>query len=256
MNELITEILKDHKGEVIFSCFGIWHILMMILIFGGIILTVYILGKRRSTQINAITIVIVIDIVFGLYILDFFLMPLSYGYIDIEKLPFHVCTASCVLCFLSNHTNFFKKFKQQFALIGLASNLIYVIYPAGVGWYQIAPYSYRVIQTLMFHGLMVLYGVLVLRFDVNKLSLKESYKELLVIMVMTIWAMIGNFIYNSPDRLYNWMFVVQDPFYMLPSNIAPFVMPLIIIATLYLAVILVYLLFILIRKFKYRSLDA
>ena len=31
MFELLSNLLKDQKGEVIFNCFGIWHILFMIL---------------------------------------------------------------------------------------------------------------------------------------------------------------------------------------------------------------------------------
>ena len=133
MFELLSNLLKDHKGEVIFNCFGVWHILFMILIFGGIITTVLVLkNKNQSAKDKVIN--LVMNLVFGLYVLDFFLMPLAYGSIDIEKLPFHICTVSCVLCFLSRHNKFLEKYKLQFALLGLIGNIIYVIYPAGVGW--------------------------------------------------------------------------------------------------------------------------
>ena len=247
MYDLLSNILKDHKGEVIFNCFGIWHILFMLLIFGGIITTVILLkNKNQTTKDKAIN--LVINLVFGLYILDFFLMPLAYGSIDIEKLPFHICTASCVLCFFSRHNKFLNKFKLQFALLGLIGNIIYVIYPAGVGWYQVAPYSYRVIQTLLYHGLMTLYGVLTLAYDGEKLEWKNCWKELIVIVLMTLWALIGNAIYNSDARVYNWFFVVQDPFYILPSNIAPFVMPFVMITVIFFANILVYLSYFGIKK--------
>ena len=240
MFELLSNLLKDHKGNVIFNCFGIWHILIMLLIFGGVITTVLVLNnKNQCTKDKAIN--LVINLVFGLYILDFFLMPLAYGSIDIEKLPFHICTVSCVFFFLSRHNKFFKKYKLQFALLGLIGNIIYVIYPAGVGWYQIAPYSYRVIQTLLYHGLMTLYGVLTLAYDDEKLQWKNCYKELIVIILMTLWAMSGNFIYNSDARIYNWFFVVQDPFYILPKDIAPFVMPFVMIVVIFFANTLVYL---------------
>lgn len=247
--ELLSNLLKDHKGEVIFNCFGIWHILFILLIFGGIITTVMLLkNKSQTTKDKAIN--LVINLVFGLYILDFFLMPLAYGNIDIEKLPFHICTASCVLCFLSRHNKLLNKFKLQFALLGLIGNIIYVIYPAGVGWYQVAPYSYRVIQTLLYHGLMTLYGVLTLAYDNEKLEWKNCWKELIVIVLMTLWALLGNAIYNSDARVYNWFFVVQDPFYILPSNIAPFIMPFVMIAVIFLANTLVYLSYFGIKKLK------
>ena len=247
MYDALRNILQDHKGDVIFKCFGIWHILFILIIFSGIALTVLLL-KNKSKETKQKAIKTTINFAFGLYILDFFLMPFAYGTIDIEKLPFHICTITCVLCFFSRHNKFFNKYKQQFALLGLVGNLIYVIYPAGVGWYQIAPYSYRVIQTLTYHGVMTLYGILTLAYDDIKLDIKKSCKELFVIVCLVLWAMIGNYMYNSDVRLYNWFFVVQDPFYMLPSHIAPFVMPFAITLTIYTAVIIVYFINHLIKK--------
>lgn len=247
MFELLSNLLKDHKGDVIFNCFGIWHILFMIFIFCGIIFVLLFL-KNKSDDSKKKMINVVIDIVFGLYILDFFLMPLAYGAIDIEKLPFHICTISCVLCFLSRHNKFFGKYKLQVALIGLIGNIIYVIYPAGVGWYQIAPYSYRVIQTLLYHALMTLYGVLTLAYDNEKLEWKNCYKELILIVFITLWALLGNSIYNSNARVYNWFFVVQDPFNILPKDIASIVMPPVMIFIIFLADILVYLAYFGIKK--------
>lgn len=247
MNELLSNLLKDHKGEVIFNCFGIWHILYMLIIF-GMIITVAMLLKNKDEKTKKKAINITITMVFGSYILDFFLMPLAYGSIDIEKLPFHICTVSCVLCFLSRHNKFFNKYKLQFALLGLIGNIIYVIYPAGVGWYQITPYSYRVIQTLLYHGMMTLYGVLTLCFDDEKPVWKNCYKELIVIVLMMLWALLGNAIYNSDVRIYNWFFVVQDPFYILPKNIAAIVMPFVMIFVIFSADLLVYLSYFGIKK--------
>lgn len=247
MNELLSNLLKDHKDGPIFNCFGIWHILFMIIIFGSIIVITLLLRKKEDA-IKKKAINITIRVVAGLYILDFFLMPLAYGSIDIEKLPFHICTVSCVLCFLSRHNKFFNKYKLQFAVIGLIGNIIYVIYPAGIGWYQITPYSYRVIQTLLYHGLMTLYGVLTLAYDDEELKWKNCYKELIVIVLLVLWAMLGNAVYNSDIRIYNWFFVIQDPFYILPKSIASFVMPFIITITIFIGNILVYLSYFGIRK--------
>ena len=185
MYEIFSTLLKDHKSTITFNCFGIWHILYMLIIFCSIIAIVLILkNKNQTTKVKTIN--LVINITFGLYILDFFLMPLAYGSIDIEKLPFHICTLSCVLCFLSRHNNYLSKFKLTFALIGLIGNIIYVIYPAGVGWYQVAPYSYRVIQTLLYHGLMTLYGILTITYDDEKIKWSNCYRELILIVLITI----------------------------------------------------------------------
>ena len=85
------------------------------------------------------------------------------------------------------------------------------------------------IQTLLYHGLMTLYGVLTLAYGNEKLQWKNCWKELIVIVLMTLWALLGNFIYNSDVRVYNWFFVIRDPFYILPIDISKYIMPFIMI---------------------------
>ena len=171
-------------------------------------------------------------------------MPFAYGEIDLEKLPFHMCTAMSILCFLSRHSHFWGKWKTQFALLGLISNLIYVIYPAGVGWYQIHPLSYRVVQTLFFHGTMSAYGIFVLAFEDVDLKWRHCVKELRVIIAMTAWALLGNTLYNGTageySHFFNWFFVVRDPFYLLPAEISPYIMPFVMIVVIFAADLMVY----------------
>ena len=225
MYEVLSEILSDKKGETIFSCFGMWHLCYLLVVTAAIAAVILYAKKQGKENCQKIS-TYFINGAFGLYIADFFLMPFAYGEIDIEKLPFHACTAMCVMCFLSRHHAFFRCFKLQFAMLGFVSNLVYLIYPAGLMWYQIHPLSYRVIQTLLFHGAMTGYGLLVLLFDDNK---KEWKKDLIVISGMTVWALLGNTLYNGQawgkSHFFNWFFVVQDPFYILPEHIAPIIMP-------------------------------
>ena len=123
MYPYLHQILADQKGEVVFSCFGIWHIVYMAVIFGSILATVMLLrNKAEKTRQKAIQ--TALYLAFGLYIADFFLMPLAYGNIDIEKLPFHMCTCMCLLSFLSFRGVMFGAYRKQFALLGLVSNLI------------------------------------------------------------------------------------------------------------------------------------
>ena len=239
MYDFLSDLLADKRGGAIFSCFGIYHLIYMLLIFGGIALAIALL-KNKGESVKKRAISITIGCAFGLYMLDFFLMPFAYGKIDIEKLPFHICTAMCVLCFLSNHNKFFARFKVQFALLGLISNIIYVIYPAGVGWYQIHPLSYRVYQTLLFHGFMTAYGLFVFIFDNVKLEWKRCYKDLLVVISMALWALLGNTLYNGELGFFNWFFVVSDPFYMIPESISPYIMPFLVVIAFFGVEMLVY----------------
>lgn len=240
MYKFFTRLLSDRSAEAPFTVFGLWHLLYLAVIFCAIFLLLFSL-KHRSANTKTRAITVTANCAFGLYIADFFLMPFAYGGIDLEKLPFHVCTAMCVMCFLSRHHPFFGRFRLSFAILGLASNLIYVIYPAGVGWYLVHPLCYRVIQTLLFHGIMTAYGLLVLVYETADLKLKNCGRELLVIIAMTLWALLGNTLYNGiAPRPFNWFFVTQDPFYLLPPHLAPYIMPPVMILVMFAAVLLIY----------------
>ena len=97
---ILHEILGDHKGGRVFRCFDAWH-LFLIFLFIALTALVYIMLKRKGEERRRRVLDILIGACFSLYILDFFLMPFAYEEIDIEKLPFHICTAMCVMCFLS-----------------------------------------------------------------------------------------------------------------------------------------------------------
>ena len=243
MYTFLHDLLADKKGGAVFNCFGIWHILYIFAALSVIAVVMIALRKRGREALRKAAEVF-INIAFGLYMLDFFLMPFAYQEIDIEKLPFHVCTAMCVMCFLSRHTKFLSRFRVQFALLGFVSNLIYLIYPAGVMWYQVHPLSYRVIQTLSFHGIMTAYGVFTIASEENCLRIKNCWKDLLTLCAMAAWAMLGNYMYNGAagnyDHFFNWFFVVRDPFWIIDAKIAPFVMPFIVIAAFFAVEMLVY----------------
>ena len=227
MYDFISSILSDKKDGTVFSCFGVYHFLYMIVIFSAIIVVLLFLKNKSDTTKNKL-VNVTVNIAFGMYIADFFLMPFAYGAIDIEKLPFHACTAMCVMSFVSRKSEFFSKYKRGFATLGLISNFVYVIYPGGVGQYAVHPLSYRVLQTLLFHGIMTAYGIFALAFDRRVLKPKALREDFAVIAAMTLWAVVGNNLYNGiGDRSYefNWFFVVQDPFYIIPQNIGVFLMP-------------------------------
>ena len=251
MYSLLHQLLSDKKGGTVFTCFGSWHFLYLVLFLSVIIaLLLWLRSKSVGTQRRAVDGAIVFS--FCLYIADFFLMPFAYGAIDLEKLPFHACTVTCVLCFIARRQPRMAKLRLPLALLALASNLIYVVYPAGVGWQQIHPLSYRVIQTLVYHGSMTAYGVLYLAYGEERLTWKACRRTLPVIIGMTLWAMLGNGLYNGTaggyDHFFNWFFVVRDPFYLLPASIAPYLMPFVMVLVMFTAVTLLYGATLVVRK--------
>ena len=253
MYTFLHELLSDKKGGETFLLFGGWHFFYMALTILTIVAVWLLLkNKQQASKENAPK--VLSHLAFGLYVLDFFMMPLAYGEIDIEKLPFHACTAMCVLCFLSYHNRFLEKYRASFVLLGLISNLVYLIYPAGVMWHAVHPLSYRVIQTLIFHSVMTSYGFLTLVFERDKFDIQNCPRDLAVVVCMTLWALIGNYAYNGEadgySHFFNWFFVVRDPFYAIPASIAPFVMPFLNVAVFFAAEIALHLILLGIRRIK------
>ena len=253
MYSFLHNLLSDKKGGQIFTLFSGWHF-FYIGITMAVIVAVLLLYKNKDPKAKERGVFVFICAAFGLYIADFFLMPLAYNEIDIEKLPFHACTAMCVMCFLSYHIPALKKYQTSFAMLGFISNLVYLIYPAGVMWHAVHPLSYRVIQTLIFHSVMTVYGFLALVYEREKINTIKCYRGLIVIIGMTLWAMLGNYIYNGESEGYshffNWFFVVRDPFYRFPETIAPFVMPFLNIVLFFTVEMIIYLILFVSKKAK------
>lgn len=289
MINILRNLLNDHttEGVMKFRLFQGWHILYLVVILGLIIALSFIL-KNKSEKAKQLAIAITINSAFTLYMLDFFLMPFAYGYISVDKLPFHICTLSCLLCFACRHNKFLSKFKTQFVMLGLIGNLIYLHYPGVLDWYNVHAFAYRSVQTLLFHGLMTAHGIFSLVFGDIKLEWKYCYKEAIAISLLVLWSLFGNIMYSDinaeytsnflhPNNLisdnfkemingiienpstltpeiietikesiieskyfFNWFFVIQDPFGVIPVSIGPFVMPFVMLFTIFLADILIY----------------
>ena len=228
MYSFLHDLLADKKGGEIFRLFGVWHFMYIVLAVAAVTVLLCVL-KNKGADSKRNTLRLLSDIAFGLYIADFFLMPLAYGEIDIEKLPFHACTATCVACFLSYRVAFLSKYRTSLAMLAFISNFVYLIYPAGVMWHAVGPLSYRVVQTLIFHTVMTVYGFLTLVYDSDEIKIANAKRDSGAVLVMTLWAVLGNYVYNGTSEGYshffNWFFVVRDPFYAIPEKLSPFVMP-------------------------------
>lgn len=244
LNGLFTD--KD-TGVFVFKAFSLCHILYLLIIIGAIVLTIY-LVKGKSQQVKKKVIDFTIIAALCLYIADFFLMPFSYGYIDVDKLPFHLCTSMSILCVLARRTKFLSKFKTTFTIMGFIGALMYLSYPAGVA--EADGYSYRIIQTVLYHGLMLAQGVFAIAFDDLDLDVKNFKFDLIAVFCLTVWAFLGNTLYsgtltetctcvegctnviNVYNHDFNWFFVKHDALYIISDEIdvyfAPFMMIIIV----------------------------
>lgn len=253
MYSLLHDFLADKKGGEVFTLFSGWHFFYIAFIIVTVT-TVLLLLRKKSDEQKAKVTQVFINIAFGMYMADFFLMPLAYGAVDIDKLPFHACTTMSVVCFISYYNKFLAKYRLSFVLLGLISNVIYVVYPSGVMAYAIAPLSYRVVQTMLFHSVMTIYGILMLVTEYKKLDIKKCYRDVAVIACLTVWALIGNHIYSGSaegySHMFNWFFVINDPLGVIPTDISPYIMPFLNIAVFFAVEMIIHLVVLLIKKAK------
>ena len=118
MHSILRQLLSDKPDGVLFRCFDPWHIGYIALFMGLGLFALYALKTKSEAHCRK-TANLFLNLAFGLYIADFFLLPLAYGEIDIEKLPFHICTAMCVMCFLSRSSEQLKPYTVTFCCIGI-----------------------------------------------------------------------------------------------------------------------------------------
>ena len=243
---VLHKLLEDKEGGTVFTCFSLWHWVYILFVLAVVTTVILTLREKKQMVKNRVLSILTL-IPFALYMADFFLMPLAYGIIDVDKLPFHACTSMSILCFVSTHAPFFKKYRVHFALLGFISNLIYIVYPSGVMAYEISPLSYRVIQTMLFHSCMMVACLAILIFDRHPLQIKHCYRDLCVLGCLTVWASLGNLFYSGAAEEYNhnfnWFFVRQDPLNVIPEHIAPYIAPIVNIAVFFAIEIIIYLIF-------------
>lgn len=256
MYPIIHDLLADRKGGEIFVLFGGWHFFYMLA--AVTIVVCVLLRTQRGDDSFAHEVVMkkegafLCDLGFYLYIADFFLMPFAYEEIDIEKLPFHVCTAMCVMCFISRRSENLRPYHGSFALLGFVSNLVYLIYPAGVMWHAVHPLSYRVIQTLAFHAIMTAGCTITILSEEFRPGFANFRKHAEIVFYMTLWAVIGNLLYYGSagkyDNDFNWFFVTADPFGLIDRSWGVLIMPFVTMGAFVLAEAAVCLVFMFVRR--------
>ena len=154
--------------------------------------------------------------------------------------------------------HYFKLFFRSLLLI--AATVFYIVNRVGhsgapfgeigqVADGSIFPFTYRVIQTMLYHGLLVAHGVFALAFGEVKLEWKKIYKELVVICLLAFIAVFANTIYSGELGEFNWFFVSADPFGLFPENIAPYVMPFVMIVVIFVMDLLIYSIYFGVKSF-------
>ena len=243
MYELLSEFFsKDALGQYKITLFSIYHIIYVLIILGACALAIY-LTRNKDQAFKEKVLKVYARIALGLYILDFFIMPFSEGEIDITKLPFHICTLLSPFVVLSCYHETFKKLRTPIAVLALVSSLMYLTYP-GSAIDNESAFCYTVIQTFLFHGVMLNFGILSLAYRFAKPEWKNIYYELVIITLVALWATIGNYAYSTSEHSHDWFFVNGNTFPFIPKPLMPFT----VIAAIFAMVAIIYSIYFGIKK--------
>ena len=217
-NLLIKMFQSEGRPEI--TLFSIWHIMYIVLIVGLTIGLAFIL-KNKSQKTKDITLKILAIAAVTVYIADLFIMPLNRidGQIDLDKLPFHICTFIGILIPFAQFNTKARKgtsFREVVACLAIVASLMYITYP-GSALGDIGTFSYKVVQTFVFHGLVFSWGVLSLTTGSITLKFKNIWKQAVGILIVMLWATLGNFTYAD----YNWFFLKSSIFPFIPDALMP-----------------------------------
>ena len=218
MKEFFAWLFSENNSSLQIGLFDQWHFLYLFITFGGT-LALALLGRKhpeRQERYQRLMAYLTV----GLYVLDFFVMPLSDSYDGISpyKLPFNICTIMAVMVPFVQFNPKFAKIRQPIATLSVAAPLMWMCYP-GTALGGQPPFCYLIFQTFMYHAFLFCWGVLQLAYGDVQLNFKKIWKEFVGILMILVWAAFGNTVY---DRGYNWFFIESSIFPFLSDEIMPF----------------------------------
>ena len=217
MKEFFAWLFSQNNSDLQIGLFDGWHFLYLFVVFGGTF-ALSILGLKRP-QLQKRLQRLMAYLTIGLYVIDFFIMPLSDSYdgISAYKLPFNICTIMAVLVPFVQFNPKFSKIRQPVVTLSIAACAMWMCYP-GTALGGQPPFSYVIFQTFMYHGFLFCWGVLNLVFGDVVYDLRKIWKEFVGILMILVWASFGNAVY---DRGYNWFFIETSIFPFLTDEIMP-----------------------------------
>ena len=218
MKDFVAQLFSENTSDLQIGLFDIWHFLYLFIIFGSAI-AVSLLFRSKSGETKNKVLRLFAYLTIGLYVADFFIMPLSDSYSGIStyKLPYNVCTIMAVMVPFVQFNAKFQKIKTPVVVISIASSLMWMCYPGSALGGQ-PPFCYLIFQTFMYHGFLFCWGVFNLSLGDVQLEIKKIWKEFVGILMILLWAAFGNTIYEGE---HNWFFIEKSIFPFLSDEIMP-----------------------------------
>lgn len=188
------------------TAFSIPHFVYIFLIFGGIFLGWWLM-RNKGAEVQEKALRFLAYALAVSYFSDFFVHDFVYGGLNMDKLPFHVCTVLCPLVCFAQFARKGEKIIEPVAVLATLAPLMYLCYPASIGDGE--PWCYQAVQTMFFHGVLLAWGVLSLALSRVRLDWKRFWKCALLLICITLWAKLGNVLLE-----HNWFFLNEDAFYI------------------------------------------
>lgn len=182
------------------------HIVYLVLIFGGIAFAVFRMRSNTEAKNERVLRILAYALTLS-YLSDFFMHEFVYDGLNVDKLPFHLCTVLCPLIAFTQFNKRCNKFAEPVAMLAIVGPLMYLTYPANIGSGE--PWCYQAVQTMFFHGVELAWGVLCLTSGKVRPKLARIWQSTVLLAAITLWAKFGNLLYGQ-----NWFFLEEDAFYI------------------------------------------
>ncbi len=225
MRELFLQFFDKNLGGQEIAFMNPWHIAYIVMILGAaIVLAITLKDKSEKTKRTILSVYLIASV--ASYCLDYVFMAFAHNEIDIDKLPFHICTSMGIIAAFGFFNQKMKWLKQPSAVLALVATLMYITYPgSAIG--DISPFCYKVVQTFFYHGALFTFGFLALAWGEVRLDIKKVWKEALLLVFIVVWATIGNTMFNDGTRHYDWFFLTGSTFSFLPPIVVFFAVPVV-----------------------------
>lgn len=197
--------------------FKLAHIIYLVL-FAGAIVGGYFLLRNKTTEQKARVMRILVYYIVISYLSDFFVHEFGdadfvegIGWVgaglNIDKLPFHICTVLCPLAAFVEFNGFFKRFKEPVVVLSCLAPLMYLAYPSGIASGE--PWCYTVVQAMLYHGVLLAWGILSVSLGLVKIDIKRCWHTGVLLVGITLWAKLGSVLLE-----HNWFFLNEDALYI------------------------------------------
>ncbi len=234
MRKWIIKLMDKNVYGLTIDLFDAWHIAYLVVIV-GVAITLGVLLKNKSDKVKKTVMQTYLIVAAVSYALDFILMPFYDETIDVDKLPFHICTVMSIIACFAQFNKHFSWLKAPAVMLCIVGPLMYICYP-GTALGDISPLSYKVTQTFFYHACLFTYGYLAIAFGEIKPEIKKCWRELALICAIAVWAGIGNLMFNDGTRHFDWFFLTGSTFPFVPT----FLMPFAVIAAIFSMVMIIY----------------